>query len=102
MKVQTYPCLSSPQKARRQPTSHNGLLPLEGVVSKSFRRIRSATAGSRGAKQEWGDLVLLSALSSALWFLIVGGSAVSVPTGMELCMRVDFKNALLPLGEPRN
>lgn len=39
------------------------------------------------SKQERRDLLLLSALSSALWFLMVGGSAISFPTGMELCKR---------------
>lgn len=41
--------------------------------------------------QERRDLLLLSAPSSTLWFLMVSGSAISFPPGMELFRRVDFQ-----------
>lgn len=42
-------------------------------------------------RQERRDLLLLSALSSMLWFLMVGGSAISFLTGLELLSRVNFQ-----------
>lgn len=47
------------------------------------------TAGSRGAKQAREKRAVLSALSSAVWFLMVGVCGISFPTGVKLFRRVD-------------
>lgn len=47
------------------------------------------TAGSRGTKQAREKSAVLSAPSSPVWFLMIGGCGISFPTGIKLFRRVD-------------
>lgn len=87
---ETLPYSSFPQKATMQLTSHNQPHALEGANFRKFLQDReSVAAGSRGAKQAREKRAVLSALSSAVWFLMVGVSGISSHADTKLFRRVD-------------
>lgn len=86
-KSETLPYSSFPQKATGQLTSHHQTLALEGANFQMF--LQDQEYGSRGAKQAREKRAVLSALSSAVWFLMAGVGGISSPADTKLFWRVD-------------